>query len=602
MVRIGLKWFTATLLCVGVKSDDYTLIQIKPKNEQTESITICAAFNGEDYGFRNMSTFPTSAYHSDLTVDFDDFYHKGPTYTCKNSTIPIEKPRNGSYVLVQRGNCRFQEKAEEIKRNGGGGLITVNNESSIFVPGPSDNSSVNLGMFVAIIGKNSYEMMEVFAAKSNGWHNLRGSMYVPESSKFDPTLIPVWLIAVSCITLGTLLSGHQAMGHPRRVDRQQIDKYNRNSITSIEINSNQIELVRVRSNSTPTTVNTALEPSSKKPDDENIKIERNSNSSDSRVIIDADSDVEYAENDANQFTSKNAGIWLIVTTAWLMLLYFLYDYLVYIMIGIFCIFGASAMATVIYTFILINFECTESVTCPTRDVRRWKLCDFIPQLFCRSGFPVTGVVLGVFCLSLSLTWFIFRHSSWAWILQDIIGYFFCIFTISELHLPNFKLLTLLLVGFCVYDVFMVYITPFLTPDGDSVMVSVATGGSNPEKLPFLFLVPHLAVSELHSVCNIGLSYSMLGFGDIIIPGFLGGYCAYFDLLNVHAHYYYWWTFIFSYGFGLILTFVALILMATGQPALFFLVPSTVGSLLLCAYVRKETTFFWNGPKLKESLN
>ena len=65
-------------------------------------------------------------------------------------------------------------------------------------------------------------MMEVFAAKSNGWHNLRGSMYVPESSKFDPTLIPVWLIAVSCITLGTLLSGHQAMGHPRRVDRQQI--------------------------------------------------------------------------------------------------------------------------------------------------------------------------------------------------------------------------------------------------------------------------------------------------------------------------------------------------------------------------------------------
>ena len=58
----------------------------------------------------------------------------------------------------------------------------------------------------------------------------------------------------------------------------------------------------------------------------------------------------------------------------------------------------------------------------------------------------------------------------------------------------------------------------------------------------------------------------------------------------------------KYCFRLILTFVALILMATGQPALFFLVPSTVGSLLLCAYVRKETNFFWNGPKLKESLN
>lgn len=551
---MGLRWFKATLLlCLTVKCDDYnhhdyTLIEIKSKNDQANSITICAAFNGSDYGFRNMSTFPSSPYHSDLTFDFDDYYHKGPTYTCKNSTVPFEKPKNGSYVLVQRGNCKFQEKAEEVKRNGGAGLITVNNESSLFVPAPSDNSSVNLGMFVAIIGKNSYEMLEVFAANSSGWDNLRGSMYVPETSKFDPTLIPIWLIAVSCITLGTLLSGHQAMGGPQRIDR------------------------------------------------------RNSNTSDSRVIIDADSDVEYAENDAQQFTSKNAGIWLIVTTAWLLLLYCLYDYLVYIMIGIFCIFGASAMATVIYTFLVINFECTESITCPTRDVRRWKFCDLIPQLFCRSGFPVAGVILSVFCLSLSITWFIFRHSSWAWILQDIIGYFFCIFTISELHLPNFKLLTLLLVGFCVYDVFMVYITPYLTPKGDSIMVSVATGGSHPEKLPFLFLVPHLAVSELHSVCNIGLNYSMLGFGDIIIPGFLGGYCAYFDLLNVHAHYYYWWTFIFSYGFGLILTFVALILMATGQPALFFLVPSTVGSLLLCAYVRKETNFFWNGPKLKESLN
>ena len=59
---------------------------------------------------------------------------------------------------------------------------------------------------------------------------------------------------------------------------------------------------------------------------------------------------------------------------------------------------------------------------------------------------------------------------------------------------------------------------------------------------------------------------------------------------------------YIFSFRLILTFVALILMATGQPALFFLVPSTVGSLLLCAYVRKETNFFWNGPKLKESLN
>merc|ERR1711962_1990177 len=159
--------------------------------------------------------------------------------------VPMEKVKNGSYVLVQRGNCRFQEKAEEVKRNGASGLITVNNESSIFVPGPSDNSSVNLGMFVAIIGKNSYEILEKFAANSSGWDNLRGSMYVPEVSKFDPTLIPVWLIAVSCITLGTLLSGHQAMGGPRRVDRQQGNNQENQNDRDSEIP----EPLRKRSNS-----------------------------------------------------------------------------------------------------------------------------------------------------------------------------------------------------------------------------------------------------------------------------------------------------------------------------------------------------------------
>ena len=96
-------------------------------------------------------------------------------------------------------------------------------------------------------------------------------------------------------------------------------------------------------------------------------------------------------------------------------------------------------------------------------------------------------------------------------------------------------------------------------------------------------------------------FSMLGYGDIIIPGFLGGYCAYFDMVNKHAHYYYYFMFIFSYGVGLILTFLALILSGQGQPALFFLVPCTLGSLTVLAYIRGELRCFWNGPKFKARL-
>ena len=96
-------------------------------------------------------------------------------------------------------------------------------------------------------------------------------------------------------------------------------------------------------------------------------------------------------------------------------------------------------------------------------------------------------------------------------------------------------------------------------------------------------------------------FSMLGYGDIIIPGFLGGYCAYFDMVNEHAHYYYYFMFIFSYGVGLILTFLALIISGQGQPALFFLVPATLGSLFVLSYVRGELKAFWNGPKFKAGL-
>jgi len=221
--------------------------------------------------------------------------------------------------------------------------------------------------------------------------------------------------------------------------------------------------------------------------------------------------------------------------------------------------------------------------------------------FCRHIYVnVLVVLLCMACFGIAIVWFIFRHSDWAWILQDLIGYFFCIFVITELRIPSFQILCALQFSFCFYDIFMVYITPFMTPDNQSVMVSVATGQGSSEKIPFLFLVPHLNPSILQTLC-MGQQYSMLGYGDIIIPGFTGAYCMYFDIINTHAHYYYYWAFLASYGVGLILTFLALIITHTGQPALFFLVPCTCGTLALLAYVRKEFRGFWNGPKVKENV-
>jgi hypothetical protein len=68
------------------------------------------------------------------------------------------------------------------------------------------------------------------------------------------------------------------------------------------------------------------------------------------------------------------------------------------------------------------------------------------------------------------------------------------------------------------------------------MVEVATGGDSGEQLPMVLKVPHLGSNPL-KVC--WMPYSMLGFGDILVPGLLLSYCHSFDLLVKTPYRLYW---------------------------------------------------------------
>jgi hypothetical protein len=68
------------------------------------------------------------------------------------------------------------------------------------------------------------------------------------------------------------------------------------------------------------------------------------------------------------------------------------------------------------------------------------------------------------------------------------------------------------------------------------MVEVATGGDTGEQLPMVLKVPHLGSNPL-KVC--WMPYSMLGFGDILVPGLLLSYCHSFDLLMGTPYRLYW---------------------------------------------------------------
>jgi hypothetical protein len=169
------------------------------------------------------------------------------------------------------------------------------------------------------------------------------------------------------------------------------------------------------------------------------------------------------------------------------------------------------------------------------------------------------IVAMILSLALVIIWYIYRRNDWAWILQDILGAAICITVTSVYRLGNMRVITLILLGFFLYDIFFVFITPYIsffqssttnptTPvpipttttlstlirrsgksdtytmktyrrvaKNPSVMEQVALGlGTNGEVVPLLFALP-MFIPESETDPCITLRKSMLGFGDVILP-------------------------------------------------------------------------------------
>ncbi|XP_044521103.1 signal peptide peptidase-like 2A isoform X1 [Gracilinanus agilis] len=298
------------------------------------------------------------------------------------------------------------------------------------------------------------------------------------------------------------------------------------------------------------------------------------------------------KEDSVTFTPLTVIIFVVGCCVIIILLYFFYKWLVYVMISIFCL--ASSMS-------LYN--------CLVPLIRK------IPCGHCRitcgsKSLEVRLLFLSAFCISVAVVWAVFRNDDrWAWILQDILGMAFCLNLIKTLKLPNFKACVILLVLLLIYDVFFVFITPFITKNGESIMIEVAAGpfGSNEknggnlveataqpsaphEKLPVVIKVPRLIYFSAMSVCLAPVS--ILGFGDIIVPGLLVAYCRRFDI-HVGSSIYYI-SCVIAYAVGMVLTFIVLVLMKQGQPALLYLVPCTLITVVIVAWRRKEVKKIWKG--------
>jgi len=175
----------------------------------------------------------------------------------------------------------------------------------------------------------------------------------------------------------------------------------------------------------------------------------------------------------------------------------------------------------------------------------------------------------------------FKSKHWA--LNNVLGISFCLQGIERFSLGTYKIGAILLVGLFFYDIFWVF--------GTEVMVTVAKSLDGPIKILFpRSLTPDPVTNKIQS--------SLLGLGDIVIPGFFLALLLRFDAYNakvpalpidIHAKFPkpYFHSALFAYVLGLGFTMFVMIYFEAAQPALLYLVPACLGSSLLCAVVRGE---------------
>lgn len=306
-------------------------------------------------------------------------------------------------------------------------------------------------------------------------------------------------------------------------------------------------------------------------------------------------------------SSIAVGFFFVASTALVVLFYaFMYipDLTLKVVVAGYCLGGIGAL-----THVLLKPLCS-------------KLFPFCDQ--CVVSLPVVGgnttltsCTATMIAVAISLWFFLERQSDYSWVLQDIISFAFCVMILKVAQLPNLKVSTVLLSMAFFYDIFFVFISPLLFQK--SVMIQVATGGQadvpvidtntgedhcadfcafhmdshrcpDHEALPMLFRIPR--------VLDWRGGSAMLGLGDIVLPGLLLTYLLRYDYQHPGpkdtCRIGYFQIGCIGYAVGLMIANGAVYLMHMGQPALLYLVPCTLGVVLIVSWRRDQLDEMWDG--------
>ncbi|XP_077534797.1 signal peptide peptidase-like 2B [Haemaphysalis longicornis] len=459
----------------------------------------------------------------------------------------------GKVVLLDRCANTTNDQLIEQAKSAKAAAIVVSIDAKK-VDSETRTNIKKLDIVVAFVSNTSARKISRYEQKHN--ESALMAKLIATSSSFDGSFFAIWIIAMGTVMTGSYWSGvSQHAAYAPKSSPKSEKKPSRASRAK--------EKTAGEDDANPTS-STSLVPGGDKHSDFSETIG------------------ELEEEFSMPLSPKLVVMFVIHMSVMLLTLYYFYRYLIYLIIIMFSLASASAL-----------FACLEPIVnrigIGTSQVpERLAVCSPEP-------LEIRHVALAVFAIGVALTWYLFRNNDvFGWALQDILAIAFCINMLKSIHLPNLRMICLLLSLLLVYDVFFVFITPFLQANRESVMVEVAKGGNLKEALPVVVRFPKLVRAKFQ-VC-VASKFSILGLGDILAPGLLLSYCHTFDLLSLGRRFYFYIT-CAAYGVGMVVTFVALHLMRNAQPALLYLVPCTILPTVLAAWYRGELFHIWNGLRL-----
>lgn len=279
------------------------------------------------------------------------------------------------------------------------------------------------------------------------------------------------------------------------------------------------------------------------------------------------------DKEESNLKTRTAIILPIVGSIFLVVLFYLLNWIYYLLLAILAFASLSGVTFLVYpgvVYLLNRFNKEKSWE------MRWV------GTVTLSG--ITSILIGVVLVTI---WLVFRTNEKAIILTDFMALALATTSLSSIRIPNLKIAAITLSLFFLYDIFWVFLSPLIFKK--NVMETVARGLPD---LPMVIYFPRF----------LDDGASLLGLGDIVLPGLFLCFLYRFDQFNhTPFKYGYFLRAWIAYGLGLVMTLVMLWVLQRGQPALLYLVPFTMLTTVFFGWRRQQLEDLWKGLYKVEDL-